>query len=149
MFKQTTALLNRMLLIKQESVYCSLTKMSKIISKCLIAYARLVTETFGCAQSGLKLLWMRPQVPNKVVASSFCLNSWAGRQSRPLSLPWPLSPRALAPFSEAFPVRPLGSSLLQGFLSLQVWSGRITKHFSFRGIWWLLGFSYFCIAFTL
>lgn len=49
MFKQTTVLLNRMLLIKQESMYCSLTKLRKIIPKHFTAYERLVTETFGCA----------------------------------------------------------------------------------------------------
>lgn len=46
---------------KQESVYCSLTKMRKIIPTYFTAYARLVTKTFGCAWSGLKLLWMHPQ----------------------------------------------------------------------------------------
>lgn len=67
MFKQTTALLNKMLLINQEPAYCSLTKMRKIIPQYFAAYARLVTESFGCAWPGLKRLCMHPK----------CLTKWA------------------------------------------------------------------------
>lgn len=59
-FKQTTALLNRVLILKQESVYCSLNKMRKIIPKYFTAYTRSGSKHLTV--HSLKLLGFHPQV---------------------------------------------------------------------------------------
>lgn len=91
-------------------MYCSLTKMRKIIPKYFTAYARLVTKTFGCAWSGLTFLWMHPQVSNKAVASSLSVSTaeWEDGHGLFSPGPWLLSLRHFLsdPWVQAFPSSP-------------------------------------------
>lgn len=98
------------------------------------------------AVHGLKLLWIHPQVSDKVDASSFSVSTAEREDSHGLCPCHGLFPPGLWHLSRR---QFLSDPWVQAFPSLQVCSGRITKHFSFRGVWWLLGFSYFCITFTL
>lgn len=78
------------------------------------------------------------QVSNKVGISSSSDSTAEWADGRGLCLYHGLFPPGLWHLSEAFPRRPLGSRSAQAFPSLQVWFGRNTKPFPFRGVWCLV-----------